>query len=168
MMNQEMRHTISVLVENESGVLARIAGLFSGRGFNIESLSVAETLDPRVSRMTILTRGDDKVMDQITKQLNRLVCTMKVQDFKDMKTVDREMVLIKLAADDKTRAHVMNLVDIFRGKVVDVGPESYIIELTGDAEKIEAVLELFKPIGICEIVRTGRVAISRGMRNLSA
>lgn len=164
----EALHTISVLVENESGVLARVAGLFSGRGFNIESLSVAETLDPEVSRMTIVTRGDDKVMDQIIKQLNRLACTITVQDFKDTKTVNREMVLVKLDADDRNRAQLMNIVDIFRGKVVDVSPQSYIIELTGDEGKIEAVLELLKPIGIREIVRTGRVAISRGAQNLTA
>lgn len=166
-MGKELRHTISVLVENESGVLARIAGLFSGRGFNIESLSVGETLDPEVSRMTIVTRGDERVMDQIVKQLNRLVCTIKVQDFKNTKTVDRELVLVKINADDKTRAHVMSIIDIFRGKVVDVSPGSYVVELTGDEEKIETVLELFKPIGIREIVRTGRVAISSGFENLS-
>jgi acetolactate synthase-1/3 small subunit len=117
--------------------------------------------------MTIVTRGDDRVMDQITKQLNRLVCTLKVQDLKGTRAVDRQMVLIKLMADDKTRAHIMNIVDIFRGKVVDVSPQSYIIEMTGDEEKIEAVLELLKPIGIREIVRTGRVAIARGVENLS-
>ena len=122
-----MRHTISVLVENEFGVLARVAGLFSGRGFNIESLTVAETLDPTVSRITLVTRGDDQVLEQIEKQLNKLVPVIKVIDFGDSPHVEREMALVKVTADEKTRAEVMNLIDIFRGKVIDVGPRSYIV-----------------------------------------
>ena len=163
-----MRHTISVLVENEFGVLARVAGLFSGRGFNIESLAVAETLDPTVSRITLVTRGDDQVLEQIEKQLNKLVSVIKVIDFADSPHVEREMALIKVTADEKTRAEVMNIVDIFRGKVIDVGPRSYILELTGDEDKIQAVLDLLSPLGIQEIVRTGRIAMHRGLSGLSA
>ena len=162
-----MRHTISVLVENEFGVLARVAGLFSGRGFNIESLTVAETLDPTVSRITLVTRGDDQVLEQIEKQLNKLVSVIKLMDFGDSPHVEREMVLIKVAADEKSRAEVMNIVDIFRGKVIDVGPQSYILEVTGDEGKITAILELLRPLGIKEIVRTGKVAMHLGMRILS-
>jgi acetolactate synthase-1/3 small subunit len=157
-----MLHTINVLVENEFGVLARIAGLFSGRGFNIESLSVAETLDPKVSAMTIVTRGDDQVLEQITKQLNKLVCVIKVTDLLDKEYVAREMVLIKVAAKAENRAEILSITDIFRGKVVDVSPKSYTIEVTGDEEKIMAFVELLKPMGIKEMALTGRVALVRG------
>ncbi|RLB04219.1 MAG: acetolactate synthase small subunit [Deltaproteobacteria bacterium] len=157
-----MRHTINVLVENEFGVLARIAGLFSGRGFNIESLSVAETLDPTVSAMTIVTQGDDQVLEQITKQLNKLVCVIKVMDLEGKEYVEREMVLVKVAAKAKTRAEILRITDIFRGKVVDVSPKSYTIEVTGDEDKIRAFLELLRPMGIKEMARTGRVALVRG------
>lgn len=161
-----MRHTISVLVENEFGVLSRVAGLFSGRGFNIESLTVAETLDPTVSRMTLVTRGDDRVVEQIEKQLNKLICVIEVTDFGDSPHVEREMALIKVTADEKTRAEVMNIVDIFRGKVIDVGPASFIVEATGSEEKIQAILELLRPLGIKEIVRTGKVAMHRGLHQV--
>jgi len=161
-----MRHTISVLVSNEFGVLARVAGLFSGRGFNIESLTVAETLDPTVSRITLVTRGDDKVLEQITKQLNKLISVIKVTDFLDSKHVERELALIKVTANEQTRAEVMNIVDIFRAKVIDVGSHSYIVELTGDEEKINAIIELLRPLGIKEIARTGKVAMHRGMQLL--
>jgi acetolactate synthase-1/3 small subunit len=157
-----MRHTINVLVENEFGVLARVAGLFSGRGFNIESLSVAETLDPSISTMTIVTRGDDQVLEQITKQLNKLVSVIKVTDLLGKEYVAREMVLVKVAAKTETRAEILNIADIFRGKVVDVGPKSYTIEVTGDVEKIKAFLALLKPMGIKEVARTGQVALVRG------
>jgi acetolactate synthase-1/3 small subunit len=157
-----MRHTINVLVENEFGVLARVAGLFSGRGFNIESLSVAETLDPSISTMTIVTRGDDQVLEQITKQLNKLVCVIKVTDLVGKEYVAREMVLVKVAAKAETRAEILSITDIFRGKVVDVGPKSYTVEVTGDMEKIKAFLELLKPMGIKEVARTGHVALVRG------
>lgn len=163
-----MRHTISVLVENEFGVLARVAGLFSGRGFNIESLSVAETLDRTVSRITLVTTGDDAVVEQITKQLNKLVPVIRVSDFKDTSHVERELVLVKVRADDHTRGELMNIVDIFRGKVIDVGRTSYVIELTGNEDKVNAVLTLLEPFGILEIVRTGRVAMFRGSRVLTA
>jgi acetolactate synthase-1/3 small subunit len=162
-----MRHTISVLVENEFGVLARVAGLFSGRGFNIESLSVAETLDASVSRITLVTTGDDAVVEQITKQLNKLVPVIRVSDFKDTEHVERELVLIKVRADEQSRGELMNIVNIFRGKVIDVGPQSYVIELTGNEDKINAILALLRPLGIMETVRTGRVAMFRGGRCLT-
>jgi acetolactate synthase-1/3 small subunit len=162
-----MRHTISVLVENEFGVLARVAGLFSGRGFNIESLSVAETLDPTVSRITLVTRGDDQVLEQIEKQLNKLINVIKVTDFTATEHVERELVLIKVAAGERTRAELMNIVDIFRAKIIDVSRESLIIEITGSEDKVGALIELLKPIGILEIVRTGKVAMFRGTRLLT-
>jgi acetolactate synthase-1/3 small subunit len=162
-----MRHTISVLVENEFGVLSRVAGLFSGRGFNIESLTVAETLDPSVSRITLVTRGDDQVLIQITKQLNKLVSVIKVLDFTETRHVERELALIKVTADEKTRSELMHIVDIFRCKVIDVSPQSYLLEVTGDEDKITALLELLQPLGIKEIARTGKVAMHRGMQLLS-
>jgi acetolactate synthase-1/3 small subunit len=162
-----MRHTISVLVENEFGVLARVAGLFSGRGFNIESLSVAETLDPTVSRITLVTRGDDQVLGQIEKQLNKLINVIKVTDFTETEHVERELVLVKVAADERTRGELINIVDIFRAKIIDVSRRSYIVEVTGTEDKIHALLELLKPLGIKEIVRTGKVAMFRGMRLLT-
>jgi acetolactate synthase I/III small subunit len=162
-----MRHTISILVENEFGVLARVAGMFSGRGFNIESLSVAETMDPTVSRITLVTRGDDQVLEQIEKQLNKLIAVIKVIDFTDTAHVERELVLIKVAADERSRGEIVNIVDIFRGKIIDVSRRSYVIEVTGAEDKIDALIELLKPIGIKEIVRTGRVAMFRGTRLLT-
>ncbi|TAL15721.1 acetolactate synthase small subunit [bacterium] len=157
-----MRHTITVTVENEFGVLSRVVGLFSGRGFNIDSLSVAETMDPTVSRMTIVTRGDDQIIEQITKQLNKLVNVIKVVDLTMGDYIGREMVLVKMNANEKTKAEILRLSEIFRGKIVDVSPSTYTIELTGDDGKIKAALELLQPLGIKEIVRTGRVAIQRG------
>lgn len=156
-----MRHTISVLVTNEFGVLSRISGLFSGRGFNIESLSVAETLDPLISRMTIVTRGDDKVIEQINKQLNKLINVIKVYDFTGEEHIERELALIKVTCNSENRAEILSIVDIFRAKVVDVSPRSYTIETTGDEEKISAITELLRPFGIKEIVRTGRIAMAR-------
>ena len=156
-----MRHTINVLVQNEFGVLARVAGLFSGRGFNIESLSVAETLDPAVSSMTIVTRGDSQIIEQVTKQLNKLVCVIKVADLEGMEFVEREMVLAKVTAKKETRAEILSITDIFRGKVVDVSPRSYTIEVKGDEDKIKAFLDVLKPMGIKEVARTGRVALLR-------
>jgi acetolactate synthase-1/3 small subunit len=163
-----MRHTISVLVENEFGVLARVAGLFSGRGFNIESLTVAETLDPTISRITLVTRGDDRVLEQITKQLNKLISVIEVIDFLDTKHVERELALIKVTADERSRAEVMNIVDIFRAKVIDVSPQSYVIELTGAEDKIKAIIDLLRPLGIVEVARTGKVAMHRGQQRLAA
>lgn len=157
-----MRHTISVLVENEFGVLTRVAGLFSGRGFNIESLSVAPTLDSSISRMTIVTSGDDKILEQIVKQLNKLIDTIKIIDFTGEDFVEREMALIKITAEDRTRAEILRICDIFRGKVVDVTPKSYTVEVTGSPAKINAILALLKPLGVKELVRTGPVVIGRG------
>ncbi|OGP82133.1 MAG: acetolactate synthase small subunit [Deltaproteobacteria bacterium RBG_13_65_10] len=157
-----MRRTISVVVENEAGVLARIANLFSGRGYNIDSLNVAETLDPSVSCMTIVTHGSDAIIEQITKQLHKLINVIKVTDLTEADHVSRELVLIKVTTEPSTRAEVLRVVDIFRGKVVDVQPKSFTIEVTGGEKKIEGVLSLLRPLGIKEIVRTGKVAIARG------
>jgi acetolactate synthase-1/3 small subunit len=162
-----MRHIISVLVANEFGVLARVAGLFSGRGFNIESLCVAETLDPTVSRLTLVTRGDDQVLEQVEKQLNKLMCVIKLTDFTETEHVERELVLIKVAAEEKSRAEVMNIVELFRAKIIDVSRRSFVVEITGSEDKINALIELLKPIGIKEIVRTGKVAMFRGTRLLT-
>ena len=162
-----MRHTISIQVENEFGVLSRVAGLFSGRGFNIESLSVAETLDPTVSRITLVTHGDDRVIDQIEKQLEKIINVIQVSDFTNTDHVERELVLIKVAAEEKTRAEIMNIVQIFRANVVDVSRKSFIIEAIGSEDKLNALIELLKPIGIKEIVRTGRVAMFRGTRTVA-
>jgi acetolactate synthase-1/3 small subunit len=156
-----MRHVISVLVDNEPGVLSRISGLFSGRGFNIESLNVAETLDPSISRMTLVTRGNVQIVEQIIKQLNKLVNVIKVIELTGSDYVEREMALIKVTAETTSRAEVLRIVDIFRGKVVDVSPKSFTLEITGDEKKIQAVIDLLVPIGIMEIVRTGKVAITR-------
>lgn len=156
-----MRHTISVLVENKFGVLTRVAGLFSGRGFNIDSLNVAPTQDPTVSRMTIVTRGDDATVDQIVKQLNKLVDTIKVHDFRDGEYVDRELVLIKIGVNSQTRAEVMQITDIFRAKIIDVQQNSLTIEITGDESKVEKFIELMRPFGILELTRTGKVALPR-------
>jgi acetolactate synthase-1/3 small subunit len=159
-----MRHVITLLVENEFGVLARIAGLFSGRGFNIESLGVSETLDPTASAMTIVTRGDDQIIEQVIKQLNKLVSVIKVVDLVDKDFVEREMVLVKVAANAETREEILRVAEIFRGKVIDVGSKTYTIEVTGDEKKINALLALLKPLGIKELVRTGRVAMIRGSK----
>jgi acetolactate synthase I/III small subunit len=161
-----LKHTISVLVENEFGVLSRIAGLFSGRGFNIESLCVAETLDPTISTMTIVTTGNDAILEQILKQLNKLINVIKVTDFKDLDYVSREMVLVKVSADEKVREEILRMIDIFRGKVIDVSPKTYTIMITGDQGKIEAFLTLIKPLGIKEIVRTGPIAMIRGEKTI--
>jgi acetolactate synthase-1/3 small subunit len=159
-----MKHTISLLVENKPGVLSRVAGLFSGRGFNIESLSVAETLDPNISRMTILTTGNDKILEQITKQLNKLINVIKVIDYKSNEFVGRELALIKVTVTEDTRSEVLSIIDIFRGKVVDVSSESYTVEITGDENKMQAILDLFRPMGIKDIAKTGCAALTRGSK----
>ena len=156
-----MRHTISVLVENKFGVLTRVAGLFSGRGYNIDSLNVAPTQDATVSRMTITTRGDDATVDQIVQQLKKLVNTISVHDFREGESVDRELALVKVAVDSKTRAEVMQITDIFRAKIVDVQPKSLTIEVTGDEGKVEKLLNLLKTFGIMELTRTGKIALPR-------
>ncbi|MEK6691712.1 MAG: acetolactate synthase small subunit [Nitrospirota bacterium] len=156
-----MRHTISVLVENKFGVLSRISGLFSGRGYNIESLTVGETIDPQISIMTIVTTGDDQIIEQITKQLNKLIDVIKVTDMTELDHVEREMVLVKVAPKQEDKAEVLRLAEIFRGRVVDSGLTTYTLEITGDEKKIEAFIELIKPYSIKEFARTGKVAISR-------
>jgi acetolactate synthase I/III small subunit len=160
-------HVISVLVENRVGVLARVAGLFTGRGFNIESLAVAETEEPTLSRMTIVTSGDARIIEQVTKQLNKLIDVIKVVDLSREHFVERELILVKLRAESDQRAEILRITDIFRGNIVDVSAKSYVIEVTGDGEKIRAFLDLIKPIGVLEIVRTGPVALSRGSKSLS-
>jgi acetolactate synthase-1/3 small subunit len=159
-----MQHTISVLVENEFGVLARVAGLFSGRGFNIDSVTVAPTNEEGMSRMTIVTRGDDQILEQINKQLNKLIDVIKVIDFTDGSGIERELALIKVTAEDESRAEVLRIVDIFRAKIIDVTPKSYTIEATGNPVKIDAILDLLRPLGLKELVRTGAVAIGRGSK----
>ncbi|MEW6542574.1 MAG: acetolactate synthase small subunit [Nitrospirota bacterium] len=156
-----MEHIISVLVENKFGVLSRVAGLFSGRGFNIESLSVAPSLDPSMSMMTIVTKGDDRIIEQIVKQLNKLIDVIKVVDLNESEFVARETALIKVHAKPEDRAEALRIADIFRANVVDSTPTTYTIEVTGDIKKIEAIINLLQPLGIKELVRTGRVAIAR-------
>lgn len=156
-----MRHTISILVENRFGVLARIAGMFSGRGFNIDTLNVGPTLDHTASRMTIVVRGDDKVLEQVTKQLEKLVDVIDVQDFRDEEYVDRELVLLRVTATSKTRPEVMQICDIFRAKIIDVQPETLAIEMTGTDGKISKFLMLMDRFGIKELTRTGKVALPR-------
>ncbi len=160
-----MRHTISVYVHNKFGVLARIAGLFSGRAFNIESLSVAETVDPKISRMTIVTTGDDMIIEQVIKQLRKLVDVIKVTDLTKEKFINRELVLIKVATNTESRAEVLRIADIFRAKVVDVAVDSFILEITGSVDKIRAIIDLLEPIGIKEIASTGVVAIGRSRKS---
>ncbi len=157
----EEKHVLSILVDNEPGVLSRIAGLFSGRGFNIESLCVAETTEPNVSRLTIVTKANLPVIEQIKKQLNKLINVIKVHELTGSKYVEREMALIKVQAKAEYRAEILRMVDIFRCKVVDVGPEHYTIEVTGDEGKIQAILKLLMPFGIQEIARTGLIALFR-------
>ncbi len=159
-----MKHTISVLVENEFGVLARVSSLFSGRGFNIDSLSVAPTNDETISRITLETRGDEQILEQINKQLNKLIDVIKVIDFTDGSGIERELALVKVTAEDESRAEVLRIVDIFRAKIIDVTARSYTIETTGAPAKINAILELLRPLGLKELVRTGPVAIGRGSK----
>lgn len=159
-----MRHTISVQVENKPGVLARVSALFASRGFNIESLTVGETEDPTVSRMTIVSSGDDATIEQITKQLNKLVDVIKVNDLTQEKFVERELFLIRLGAHGAARSQLIELVDVFRAKIVDVSAKSMTVELTGDTEKIDAFIDLVKPFGVQEMVRTGKVALARATK----
>ena len=156
-----MRHTISVLVENKFGALTRIAGLFSGRGYNIDSLNVAPTHDQTASRMTIVTHGDEATLEQICKQLNKLPDVLTVRDFRTDEYVDRELVLIKVAVNAKSRAEVMQITDIFRAKIVDVQARTLTIEITGNESKVEKFIELMKPFGLLDLTRTGKVAMPR-------
>jgi acetolactate synthase-1/3 small subunit len=157
-----MRHTISVLVENKPGVLARISGLFAARGFNIDSLAVGETQDPDISRMTIIARGDLAVLEQITKQLNKLIDVIKVNDFMDIRHVERHLLLIKVALSKTNRAEIMQIADIFKAKIIDLSIDCAVLELTGDEEKTKAFIKLITPYGIKEMCQTGKIALSRG------
>ena len=165
--NNDMKHTISLLVENKFGVLARISGLFSARGYNIDSLSVGTTDDPQVSRMTIVVNGDDRVLEQVEKQLNKLIDVIKVADYKETPHLERDLALVKVTADKSTRSEMIQICDIFRAKIVDVAVDSIIIEMTGDEEKIEALLRMLRPFGIKETCRTGIVAMARGAKGIS-
>ena len=162
-MNEE-KHTISLLVDNQPGVLSRIAGLFSGRGFNIESLCVAATTDPLISRITLVTSGNYMIIEQITKQLNKLVNIIKVYDLTGTDFIEREIALVKVRTKPEHRAEILRLADIFRGRVVDVSSTHYVIEVTGTQEKLGAFLKLLKPMGIKEIARTGSIALSRNKK----
>ena len=162
----EEKHVLSILVDNQPGVLSRIVGLFSGRGYNIESLCVAETIDPFVSRVTIVTKGNEPLIEQIEKQLNKLINVIKVHNLTGSEFVQREMALIKVHAKPESRAEILRIVDIFRCKVVDVGLEHYTIEVTGDEGKMSAILNLLKPIGIKEIAKSGMIALFREPRQI--
>lgn len=164
----ENRKVISVLVENKPGVLARVAGMFSGRSFNIDSLSVAPTMNPEFSRMTIVTHGNEAIFEQIIKQLRKLINISKVQDLTRGDYVDRELVLIKVKAASIKRAEALRIVEIFRARIVDVAQDNLTIEVTGSQGKIEAILELLSSLGILEVIRTGTVAIPRGRKGLKA
>ena len=156
-----MRHTISVLVENKFGSLTRIAGLFSGRGYNIDTLNVAPTHDQTASRMTIVTHGDEATLEQICKQLNKLPDVLEVRDFRTDEYVDRELVLVKVAVNSRTRAEIMQITDIFRAKIVDVQPKSLTIGITGNESKVEKFIELMKPFGLLDLTRTGKAVMPR-------
>ncbi len=161
-----MRHTLAVLVENKYGVLARVSGLFSRRGYNIDSLAVGITEDPTISRMTIIVSGDDHVLEQVMKQLNKLIDVIRVIDLSSEEFVERELALIKVNADANNRAEIIQIVDIFRARIIDVASKSVTIEVTGDIEKIKAIQTLLKPFGIKEMARTGIVALKRGSKSL--
>ena len=161
-----MKHTLAVLVENKSGVLSRVASLFSRRGYNIDSLAVGVTEDPDISRITIVVHGDDHVLEQVTKQLNKLIDVIKVSDIGSDDAVERELALIKVAADVDTRAEIMQIANIFRARIVDVAPKSVTVEITGDEGKIQAIEKLLRQFGIKEMVRTGKIAMVRGSKKV--
>ncbi|MCQ8102724.1 acetolactate synthase small subunit [Methylomonas sp. SURF-2] len=161
-----MRHIISILIENEAGALSRVAGLFSARGYNIESLTVAPTEDASLSRMTLVTRGNDEIIEQITKQLNKLVDVVKLIDLADAPHIERELMLVKIKTNAETREEVKRMVDIFRGKIIDVTPASYVVEMTGQPSKLDAFIHGFEEDSIIEVVRSGPTGISRGEKGL--
>jgi acetolactate synthase I/III small subunit len=161
-----MKHTLAILVENKSGVLSRVASLFSRRGYNIDSLAVGVTEDPEISRITIVVHGDDLVLEQVTKQLNKLVDVIKVSDLGGDDTVERELALIKVSADADTRAEIIQIANIFRARIVDVAPKSMTVEVTGDEGKVEAIEKLLRQFGIKEMVRTGKIAMVRGPKKV--
>ncbi|MFQ5840017.1 MAG: acetolactate synthase small subunit [Candidatus Methylomirabilales bacterium] len=160
------RHIITMLVENRTGVLARIAALIAAKGYNIDSVSVGETTDPSLSRITMVVHGDDWVIEQVVKQLNRLIDIVKVVDLTDEDIIEREMLLIRVNADAPNRAEILRIADIFRAKIVDVTHRTYSLEVTGDDHKIVAILELLRPFGIQDVVRTGRIAIARAAKTV--
>jgi len=161
-----MRHIISILIENESGALSRVAGLFSARGYNIESLTVAATEDPSLSRMTLVTRGNDDIIEQITKQLNKLIDVVKLIDLAESAHIERELMLVKIQTTADTREEVRSMVNIFRGKIIDVTPSSYVVEMTGESSKLDAFIQGFAEDSIIEVVRSGPTGISRGETGL--
>ncbi|WP_411728070.1 acetolactate synthase small subunit [Methyloglobulus sp.] len=161
-----MRHIISILIENESGALSRVAGLFSARGYNIESLTVAPTEDPSLSRMTLVTSGSDNVIEQITKQLNKLIDVVKLIDLAESAHIERELMLIKIKTTENTRAEVRSMADVFRGRIIDITPATYVIEVTGPSEKLDAFIAANDPDNIIEVVRSGATGISRGEKGL--
>ena len=163
-----MKHTIAVIVENKSGVLTRIAGLFSRRSFNIDSLSVGATDNPDYSRMTITVQGDRDVLEQVIKQLSKLINVIRVSELEPGESVERELAIIKVSADKESRSEIMQIVNIFRAKIIDVSPRSMIIEVTGDEEKIDAIVQLLRQFGIKEMARTGKVSMVRGARVIKA
>ena len=161
-----MKHTIAILVEDQPGVMARVASLFTRRGFNIESIAVGHSEKPGISRMTIITSGDEKVLEQVTKQLNKLIDVIRVRDISPQNVIERELILVKVHTDSlPIRAEIIQLVEIFKAKVVYVERDTLTIEMSGDEEKVSGLLELLKPFGIIEIVRTGRIAIARSKNN---
>ena len=160
-----MRHTISVIVENKFGVLARVSGLFSSRSYNIDSLTVGETVDPSVSRMTIVVRGDDRVLDQVTKQLDKLVDVIEVTDLPAGSYVGRELVLLKVACESGTRTEILEIANIFRAITIDIGHKSMTLQITGAEEKVGAFIEMMKPFGVLELARTGKVAMTRELND---
>lgn len=161
-----MRHIIAILIENEAGALSRVAGLFSARGYNIESLTVAPTEDPSLSRMTLVTRGNEEIIEQITKQLNKLIDVVKLIDLVETVHIERELMLVKIKTTDKMRDELRSVVDIFRGKIIDVTPTSYVIEMTGTSDKLDAFITTIDKSSIIEVVRSGATGISRGEKGL--
>ena len=161
-----MRHIISILMENESGALSRVAGLFSARGYNIESLTVAPTEDPSLSRMTLVTRGNEDIIEQITKQLNKLIDVVKLIDLVDSAHIERELMMVKIKTTEEMRDEIRSMADIFRGKIIDVTPTTYIVEMTGPSEKLDAFIAAVDPDTIIEVVRSGPTGISRGEKGL--
>ncbi len=162
-----MRHIISLLMENEAGALSRVAGLFSARGYNIESLTVAPTHDATLSRMTIVTRGDDQIIEQIIKQLNKLIDVVKVQDIQDAPHIERELMLIKLQASGEQRDEVFRLAEIFRGQILDVTDSSYVVQITGPGARLDAFVEAVGSIPVIEMARTGALGLARGARGMT-
>lgn len=161
-----MRHIISILIENESGALSRVAGLFSARGYNIESLTVAPTQDASLSRMTLVTRGNDEIIEQITKQLNKLIDVVKLIDLQESVHIERELMLVKIKTTAENRAEIRSMVDIFRGQIIDVTPTTYVVEMTGTSDKLDAFVRGFDDSSIIEVVRSGSTGISRGEKGL--